>query len=151
MGGEADVVARFEEGFKEQPEGVASQAGAMAREGKEGGELGVIGELHPGAFECGNGFGRAPQAKKGGGAADQGVGLLGGCGKAERERALVGGEGLGVRALRCKGESLLGGDLGHVRVAGIEVAQGGQQGGDEKGGERKEVFYAHGVTWVECC
>ncbi len=130
MGGETDVLAGLEQGGEQQGEGGVGLARAVFRHGEEGGELGVVGELRAGVLQRGDGGGGAAEADQARGVAGQDVGLFGGGGKAEHEGAFVGGERLGVRAGGGEGEGQLGRDLGHVRVAGIEPAQGWQHGVD---------------------
>ena len=91
MGGEADVLGRFQEGGEEEGEGARGVAGAVAGEGEIGGELGVVGELHAGALKGGGGIGGTAQAQEADRVADEGVGLFGGGGEAECECSFLGG------------------------------------------------------------
>ena len=126
MGGESDVPARFQQGIEQESEGLVFQSRPESRDGEQGGELGVVGELDAGVFQGGYGLGVTIESKQANGATCQGVGLLGGGGDSEGEGAFIGGQGLGMGALRREGEGLLGGDFGHVGVAGVELAQCGE-------------------------
>ncbi len=126
MGAEADVVREIEQGVEKQRRGLVGPAGAFQGDGEIGGELRVFRKLGAGEFQTRRRVVGAAEAQLAGGAARERVGLLGGRGQPQGERAFVSCKRAGVFAPGDEGEGQLRGDLGGVREPRVERLERGQ-------------------------
>ncbi len=122
VGGEAGVFGRVDERLQREREGFAVLALRVERQGEEGVELAVVGELEFRRAQNFRGAVVLAERAQRGAEADEGVGEFVRR-QAERDGFFVGGQRLLVAAERVAGPRDLVGDLGDVRVARVEVLQ----------------------------